>query len=86
MAKHGTLGEYNADQEEWSVYAERLEHYFIANDVKDASKRRAILLSVCGAKTYSLIRSLVAPNIVITDSNFEQLVEKSRLIKVRVRL
>ena len=41
MAKHGTLGEYNADQEEWSVYAERLEHYFTANDVKDASKRRA---------------------------------------------
>ena len=33
----------NAYQEEWSVYAERLEHYFTAKDVKDASKRRAIL-------------------------------------------
>ena len=75
MAKHGTLGEYNADQEEWSVYTERLEHYFTANDVKDASKRRAILLSVCGARTYSLIRSLVAPD-KVTDFNFEQLVEK----------
>ena len=75
MAKHGTLGEYNADQEEWSVYTERLEHYFTANDVKDASKRRAILLSVCGARTYSLIRSLVAPD-KVTDFNIEQLVEK----------
>ena len=75
MAKHGTLGEYNEDQEEWSVYAERLEHYFTANDIKDASKRRAILLSVCGARIYSLIRSLVAPN-KVTDFNFEQLVEK----------
>ncbi len=34
---------------------------FQANDVKDAGKQRAILFSVCGADTYKLISSLVAP-------------------------
>ena len=43
------------------IYCERLEQYFVANDVDDGGKQRAILLSVCGATTYQLIRNLVAP-------------------------
>ena len=39
-------------------YVEQLECYFIANDVANAIKQRTILLSCCGASTYSLIRSL----------------------------
>lgn len=33
---------------------ERMEQYFLANDIKEEKKNRAILLSVCGSKTYTL--------------------------------
>ena len=58
MATHGTISEYDPSSEDWILY---YEHYFAANDVNDASKQRAILLSVCGETTYQLIRNLVAP-------------------------
>ena len=55
-------------------YTERLEQYFVANEVVDASKKRAILFSVCGAATHKLIRSLVAPQ-KPTDKYYDELVE-----------
>ncbi|XP_058858757.1 uncharacterized protein K02A2.6-like [Acipenser ruthenus] len=61
MAAYGKIEEYKAEQEDWIQYTERLSQYFIANEIKETEKQRAILLSVCGAKTYSLLRSLVAP-------------------------
>ncbi len=62
MATHGSLGEFNDAIEDWASYSERLEMYFVANDVTNAQKKRAILLSACGASTYKLVRSLVAPD------------------------
>ena len=53
MAMHGTVPPYVPGKEEWSSYAERLTHYFIANGVDDATKQRSILLSNCGATTTS---------------------------------
>ena len=44
--------------ESWSTYTERLEHYFAANGVTQAAQKRAILLTVCGATMYRLIKSL----------------------------
>ncbi len=43
------------------IPSERLDQYFVANDIADGGKQRAVLLSVCGAPTYKLIRNLVAP-------------------------
>ena len=62
MSLHGTVGEFQQGQEDWTSYCERLEQYFTANDVADADKRRAIFLSCCGASTYQLVRNLVAPD------------------------
>ncbi|KFD47113.1 hypothetical protein M513_12023, partial [Trichuris suis] len=45
----------------WEEYAERLEFYFAANGIRDAQKKLAVLCSVCGPKTYSVIRSLTSP-------------------------
>ena len=42
------------------TYAERLRHYFTANDMTDVAKKRSILLTVCGVPTYKLLCSLVA--------------------------
>ena len=59
MATHGTVSQYQQSKETWTTYVERLNHYFIANDVADEGKKRSILLAACGSSTYKLIRSLV---------------------------
>ena len=46
MATHGTLLMFNPQEEDWPTYAERLKHYFTANDVTDEAKKRSILLTV----------------------------------------
>ncbi len=74
MAKHGSIGDLDHSQADWVSYCERLEQYFVANDVKNADKQRAILLSVCGVLTYQLIRNLVAPN-KPTEKTFAEIVK-----------
>ena len=68
MAK---LKEYNND-DDWLQYVERLEFYFEAQDITDGGKKRATLLSVCGAQTYKLICDLVAPQ-KPKDKTFDEL-------------
>ena len=69
----GNIGEFDSSKENWKCYTERLQQYFMANDVVDAQKQRAILLSACGAPTYLLIRNLAAPQ-QPTDKSFAQIV------------
>ena len=58
---------YDSNVEIFQNYAERLEQYFIANDVAEG-KRAATLLSCIGAKTYQLLRSLTSPDLPSTKS------------------
>ena len=51
MALIGKIEEYN-ENDSWIEYTERLEQYFAANEITDNNKKRAALLSVCGAKTH----------------------------------
>ena len=44
------------------AYCERVELYLDANNITNEEQRRAVFLSTCGASTYQLIRSLVAPS------------------------
>ena len=55
---HGSLSEYDPALEPWSIYIERLEQYFLANDILAEPKKRAILLHACGSKVFQLIRNL----------------------------
>ena len=71
---HGAVVAFNPDQEDWSEYVERLEHYFTANDIVSSDKRRAILLNAVGASTYRLIRAPAK----VTDFSFQDLVEKAQ--------
>ena len=73
MAAHGKVGAFNESLEPWASYIERLGHYFVANDVKEDEKKRAILLSSCGVNTYTIIRNLFAPDLPATKS-FEEIV------------
>ena len=51
---------FESSVESWPAYYERLEQYFLANDVPDV-KQVPALLSLIGGKTYSLLRDLCAP-------------------------
>ena len=51
MALIGKIEEYN-ENDSWIEYTEQSEHYFAANEITDNNKKRAVLLSACGAKTY----------------------------------
>ena len=61
MAAHGKLEQFHMGQEGWESYKECLQQYFVANDIAEADKQRAILLSACGQSTYKVLRNLVAP-------------------------
>jgi len=73
MATHGTLLTFNPQEEDWPTYAERLKHYFTANDVTDEAKKRSILLTVCGTPTYKLLRSLVGSATAMDSKSFDDL-------------
>ena len=53
---------FNPDEDDWKSYVERLDQYFAANDITEAAKKRATLLSSVGAVTYKLIRNLTTPD------------------------
>ncbi|KAL9961177.1 hypothetical protein ACROYT_G030075 [Oculina patagonica] len=60
MPTFGKLDEYN-ETEDWRHYIERVNYFFEANEITDPDNKRSIFLVSVGAKTYKLIRSLVAP-------------------------
>ena len=57
--RYGQLHEFDVGTETITAYLERAELYFDANDVAD-EKKVPVLLSNIRAKTYGLLRSLVA--------------------------
>ncbi|CAC5366946.1 unnamed protein product [Mytilus coruscus] len=59
---YGRIDEFDDNSEDWIQYTiHRLNHYFIANNIESMEKKRAILLSACGKKTYKLMRNSSAP-------------------------
>jgi len=75
MATHGKFAEYNPGKEDWKSYIERMQMFFTANDVKDAGKPRATLISSCGPSTYRQINDVLAPE-TLSDVSFVDLVTK----------
>ena len=76
-SRHGIISEFEAGKEDWISYTERLQQYFAANDIDSEDKQRAILLSICGAATYQLLKSLLAP-VRPAERTFAQLVELTK--------
>ncbi len=70
----GQLQEFDKDKEEWSQYAERLEYFFVANEVESHDRKKAILLSAMGPACYKLLRNLVAPAKPV-DKTYKELVD-----------
>ena len=57
----GSVSPFNETEDTWQAYAERLEHFFLANEIDSEGKKRAVLLSSMGVKPYKLLSNLVAP-------------------------
>ncbi|KFD46136.1 hypothetical protein M513_12978 [Trichuris suis] len=75
MAKLGPIEEFDVSNPAfWLEYSERLQFHFEANGISGTSKRLAVLCSVCGPKTYSIIRSLTFPDSPASKS-FEQVLK-----------
>ena len=55
---HGSIGAFDSSEEGWEMY---VELYLAAKKITDAGQKRDVLLSVCGAKTYHILRDLLAP-------------------------
>ncbi len=61
MGSFGNIGPWEEKEEAWESYTERMEQYLQANGVTDGDKRKAVLLSTVGSKTFMLLRNLLAP-------------------------
>lgn len=62
MATIGTLAEFDQKNQSWEEYCEIMEQFFVANNIDDGDRQRAILISVVGTSTYSLMRNLLSPD------------------------
>ena len=61
MANYGHLREFEYNSSDWSVFKPRLENYFIANEIVEDAKKRAIFLNLLSESSYSLVASLSIP-------------------------
>lgn len=72
MTSYGKINEFSPSGGDWDTYSERLEYYFEANGIQDPGKKKAVLLSVCGGETFSLLKDLVTPH-SLRDKSYEEL-------------
>ena len=75
VGTHGSVSDFESSKEVWMSYVERLDFYFTTNDVSLDVKKQTVLLSVCGASTYKLIRSLIDPD-KLNSTSYKDLVAK----------
>ena len=59
-SRRGQILEFQSELESITVYLEIVAQYFRANQIP-TERRVAVLLSVIGSRTYSLLRSLLHP-------------------------
>lgn len=55
----GSMAEFDGS-EEWKLYEERLEQYFLANGI-EKERQVPVLLSVIGSKSYKIVKDLSDP-------------------------
>ena len=73
----GQVESFDPQVDDWVLYTERLEQYFVANGINEDKKKVATLLTVIGGKAYGLLRNLLAP-VKPADRPFDHLVQTLR--------
>ena len=74
-ALFGRISEFDPEREEWTQYAQRLTHFFDANGVDNATKKKEILLAMIGPATFKLLTNLVVPE-EPGDKTYKELIEE----------
>ena len=69
----GRMDAFDLKVEEWSTYVERLEMFFMVNNVPDG-KKAASLLTLIGGLMYALLKSLTTPTKPM-ELSFKEIVE-----------
>ena len=69
----GSMNAFDPDTDDWTAYVERLESFFVTNDIKD-EKKVSILVTFLGAKAYELLRTIIAP-VKPADQSYNDLVK-----------
>ena len=58
---HGKMSKFDTAIKDWRSYVERFDFYCDANEIASPEKKRTVFCSICGARTYQLVRNLVSP-------------------------
>ena len=66
------IGPFNPEHEDWTLYSEQVDFYFIANGIIGVDKKRATFLSLIGADTYKTLCSVIVPA-APKDMSYEEL-------------
>ena len=74
MATFGKINEF-VPGGNWENYCERLEQYYLANNIDNEDRKRAILLASCGENTYTLMKNLCSPQ-KPSEKSFGELTKK----------
>ena len=74
----GQVEQFEVGADDWELYTERLEQFFLVNEVREDSKKVAFLLTVIGAKAYALLRNLTTPE-KPAQKSFDELVKTMRV-------
>ena len=73
MSKRPKVGDIDPEQDDWELYVERMNYYFVANNVTQVAKKKAILLTEIGRKAYQITRNLLVPS-TPGEATFNQIV------------
>lgn len=57
----GRIRDFNESSDDWALYHEMLDHYFIANGIIDEQRKKSTLLSAIDINTYKLLTTLTFP-------------------------
>ncbi len=69
----GSVGN-NDENEPFDYYRERVAQFFIANDIDENDKKKAVFIFIMGKKAYGVLRDLCSPDVPHTKT-FNQLCE-----------
>ena len=72
MTVIGKIESFDETQEKWETYVERVEQFFLVNNIDD-DHQVPTLLSLISSKTYTLLRDLLTPDKPATKS-FQEIV------------
>ena len=67
----GQLAEFQPEEETISVYIERTNIFFEANEITADKRKVTVFLNAIGPKTYTLLRDLISPT-PLTEKKYEE--------------